>query len=90
MEKHLLNLDEGASIVKAQDHVLNLTIGYCQYLLSSQINYTLTNFAEHREEISHDIISDSESKILFTKCYQMILFVLIYSREYIPLFLSIH
>ena len=27
---------------------------YCQYLLVSQINYTLTNFAEHAEKFSHD------------------------------------
>jgi len=30
---------------------------YCQYLLSSQINYTLTNFAEHSEQFSHDAIN---------------------------------
>jgi hypothetical protein len=30
---------------------------YCQYLLSSQINYTLTNFAEHSQEFSHDTIN---------------------------------
>ena len=30
---------------------------YCQYLLSSQINYTLTNFADHAEEMSHDSIN---------------------------------
>lgn len=30
---------------------------YCQYLLSSQINYTLTNFAEHTQEFSHDMIN---------------------------------
>lgn len=30
---------------------------YCQYLLSSQINYTLTNFAEHSQEFSHDRIN---------------------------------
>ena len=29
-------------------------LDYCQYLLVSQINYTLTNFAEHAEEFSHD------------------------------------
>ena len=29
-------------------------LDYCQYLLSSQINYTLTNFAEHAEKFSHD------------------------------------
>ncbi len=29
-------------------------LDYCQYLLSSQINYTLTNFAEHSQIYSHD------------------------------------
>jgi hypothetical protein len=29
-------------------------LDYCQYLLVSQINYTLTNFAEHSEQFSHD------------------------------------
>ena len=28
---------------------------YCQYLLVSQINYTLTNYAEHTEKFSHDM-----------------------------------
>jgi hypothetical protein len=32
-------------------------IDYCQYLLVSQINYTLTNFADHMEEMSHDAIN---------------------------------
>ena len=32
-------------------------VNYCQYLLSSQINYTLTNLAEHLEQISHDKIN---------------------------------
>jgi hypothetical protein len=32
-------------------------LNYCQYLLSSQINYTLTNLAEHLEQISHDQIN---------------------------------
>jgi len=30
---------------------------YCQYLLSSQINSTLTNFAAHIQEFSHDPIN---------------------------------
>jgi len=30
---------------------------YCQYLLSSQINYTLTNFADHCERFGHDAIN---------------------------------
>jgi hypothetical protein len=29
-------------------------LDYCQYLLVSQINYTLTNFADHAEKFSHD------------------------------------
>lgn len=32
-------------------------LDYCQYLLGSQINYTLTNFAEHSEQFSHDAIN---------------------------------
>ncbi len=35
----------------------NLIPQYCQYLLSIQINYTLTNFAEHVEGINHDAIN---------------------------------
>jgi DDE family transposase len=29
-------------------------LDYCQYLVSSQINYTLTNFADHSFKFSHD------------------------------------
>jgi len=32
-------------------------LDYCQYLLSSQVNYTLTNLAEHLESFSHDTIN---------------------------------
>ena len=32
-------------------------LDYCQYLLVSQINYTLTNFADHSERFSHDQIN---------------------------------
>lgn len=32
-------------------------LDYCQYLLGSQINYTLTNFADHTERFSHDAIN---------------------------------
>jgi hypothetical protein len=32
-------------------------LDYCQYLLVSQINYTLTNFADHCERFSHDAIN---------------------------------
>ena len=30
---------------------------YCQYLLSTPINYTLTHFADHSENFSHDQIN---------------------------------
>ncbi len=30
---------------------------YCQYLLSSQINYTCTNLADHFADFSHDDVS---------------------------------
>jgi len=32
-------------------------LDYCQYLLSSQINYRITNLAEHLPKISHDQIN---------------------------------
>ena len=32
-------------------------LDYCQYLLSTPINYTLTHFAEHCERVSHDQIN---------------------------------
>jgi hypothetical protein len=32
-------------------------VDYCQYLLSSQTNYTLTNLASHLEKFSHDTIN---------------------------------
>ncbi len=32
-------------------------LDYCQYLLSSQINYTLTNMADHLESFSHDTMN---------------------------------
>ena len=32
-------------------------LDYCQYLLVSQINYTLTNFADHCELFSHDAVN---------------------------------
>ena len=33
------------------------TLDYCQYLLSSQINYTVTNLADHLKRCSHDTIN---------------------------------
>jgi hypothetical protein len=32
-------------------------LDYCQYLLVTQINYTLTNFADHSSKFSHDQIN---------------------------------
>jgi len=32
-------------------------LDYCEYLLSSQVDYTLTNLAEHLESFSHDTIN---------------------------------
>lgn len=32
-------------------------LDYCQYLLSSQTNYTLTNLADHLQQFSHDTIN---------------------------------
>jgi hypothetical protein len=32
-------------------------LDYCQYLLISQINYTLTNFADHTDKFTHDAIN---------------------------------
>jgi len=32
-------------------------LDYCQFLLSSQINYTLTYFAEHSKHFSHDLVN---------------------------------
>jgi hypothetical protein len=32
-------------------------LDYCRYLLSSQLNYTLTNLADHSEGVSHDRIN---------------------------------
>ena len=32
-------------------------LDYCQYLLSTPINYTLTHFSDHSENFSHDQIT---------------------------------
>ena len=34
-------------------------LDYCQFLLVSPINHTLTNFADHVEDMSHDAINRS-------------------------------
>ncbi len=32
-------------------------LDYCQYLLTTPVNYTLTHFADHCERFSHDQIN---------------------------------
>ena len=32
-------------------------LDYCQYLLSSSLNYTLTHLADHSQQFSHDMIN---------------------------------
>jgi len=32
-------------------------LDYCQFLIGSQVNYTLTNLAEHLQSWSHDTIN---------------------------------
>jgi hypothetical protein len=32
-------------------------LDYCQYLLTSPKNYTLTNLADHQSSVSHDTIN---------------------------------
>jgi hypothetical protein len=44
-------------MVMNEEHGRVTRLDYCQYLLSSQINYTLTNFADHAEAFSHDAIN---------------------------------
>lgn len=44
-------------IKKSRSAMIFTKLNYCQYLLSSQINYTLTNLADHLEQISHDKIN---------------------------------
>jgi hypothetical protein len=41
-------------------------LDYCQYLLSSQNNYTVTNLAQHLENVSHDTINRYLRKENFT------------------------
>jgi hypothetical protein len=42
--------------MKQKKHRVN-RLDYCQYLLVSQINYTITHYAEHTKEFSHDEIN---------------------------------
>ena len=32
-------------------------LDYCQYLLSSPLNYTLTHFADHSDRFTHDMLN---------------------------------
>ncbi len=41
-------------------------LDYCQYLLSSQTNYTLTNLSKHLQKFSHDTINSYLRKEKFT------------------------
>jgi len=41
-------------------------LDYCQYLLSSQTNYTLTDLSKHLQEFSHDTINRYLRKEKFT------------------------
>ncbi len=43
--------------VEIERQVSFTKLDYCQYLLSSQKNYTLTNLAEHLNFFSHDTIN---------------------------------
>ena len=38
-------------------HMKPTRIDYCQFLLSSQVNFTLTHYAEHHDQFSHDAIN---------------------------------
>jgi hypothetical protein len=46
-----------SSRVEIERQVLFSKLDYCQYLLSSQKNYTLTNLADHLNFFSHDTIN---------------------------------
>ena len=50
----MYNLHKGRAC--SPENLTFTSLGYCQYLLSSQIDYTLTNLAEHLESFSRDTI----------------------------------
>ena len=56
---------------------------YCQFLLVSQVNYTQTYFAEHREEFSHDQMNRlmRENKLTPQELRQMVRAELILSEN---------
>ena len=39
------------------EEIFPTRLDYCQYLLSSSINYTLTHFADHSQQFSHEMIN---------------------------------
>lgn len=44
-------------MILTQEYKRVTRLDYCQFLLSSQINYTLTYFAEHSDKYSHDEVN---------------------------------
>jgi hypothetical protein len=42
--------------MKQESHSFGL-VDYCQYLLSSQKNFTITNLVNHLQTVSHDLIN---------------------------------
>jgi len=58
-------------------------LDYCQYLLSSQINYTITNFAQHIDTFSHDTINRylKEDKIVPSFLWEGVKDKVIFSSE---------
>lgn len=55
--KSFIIVDKRASSCQIPKFMRFTKLNYSQYLLSSQINYTLTNLAEHIKTISHDQIN---------------------------------
>jgi hypothetical protein len=51
------NCDNLSFEVEIEHQVSFTKLDYCQYLLSSQTNYTLTNLAKHLQIFSHDTIN---------------------------------
>ncbi len=40
---------------------------YCQFLIVSQKNYSLTYYAEHAKKCSHDVINRSKLTLCYSK-----------------------
>ena len=54
MKIEYINVNLVSSLRKLVINEMITRIEYCQYLLSSQTNYTITNFADHVEGLSDD------------------------------------